>query len=70
MEEKKRKGYKTKEGQKRANERYLENNPEAVKKGTARSIKSNAKRYIRECETIKELEQLEILIKNRKKELT
>ena len=27
--EEKRKGYKTKEGQKKANERYLEKNPEA-----------------------------------------
>ncbi|WP_017139903.1 MULTISPECIES: hypothetical protein [Fusobacterium] len=48
----------------------MKNNPEAVKKGIARSIKSNAKRYIRECETLEELEQLEILIKNRKKEFT
>ena len=70
MEKEKRKGYKDPEGQKRANERYLKKNPEAVKKGIARSIKSNAKRYIRECETLEELEQLEILIKNRKKEFT
>ena len=33
MEKEKRKGYKDPEGQKRANERYLKNNPEAVKKG-------------------------------------
>ena len=63
--EEKRKGYKTKEGQKKANERYLENNPEAVKKGTIRSMKSNAKRYIREFATLEELEELEILIKNK-----
>ena len=63
--EEKRKGYKTKEGQKKANERYLENNPEAVKKGTIRSMKSNAKRYIREFATPEELEELEILIKNK-----
>lgn len=63
--EEKRKGYKTKEGQKKANERYLENNPEAVKKGTIRSMKSNAKRYIREFATPEELEELEVLIKNK-----
>ena len=63
--EDKRKGYKTKEGQKKANERYLENNPEAVKKGTIRSMKSNAKRYIREFATPEELEELEVLIKNK-----
>lgn len=70
MEEKKRKGYKDPEAQKRANERYLKNNPEAVSKGTIRSMKSNAKRYIREFATPEELEELEILIKNRKKDLT
>lgn len=70
MEEKKRKGYKDPEGQKKANERYLKNNPEAVSKGTIRSMKSNTKRYIREFATLEELEELEILIKNRKKELT
>lgn len=70
MEEKKRKGYKDPEAQKRANERYLKNNPEAVSKGTIRSIKSNAKRYIREFANLEELNELEILIKKRKKELT
>lgn len=69
MEEKKRKGYKDPEGQKKANERYLENNPEAVKKGTIRSMKSNAKRYIREFATPEELEELENLIKNKKMEV-
>lgn len=69
MEEKKRKGYKDPEAQKRANERYLKNNPEAVSKGTIRSIKSNAKRYIREFANLEELNELEILIKKRKKEL-
>ena len=70
MEKEKRKGYKDPEGQKRANERYLKNNPEAVSKGTIRSIKSNAKRYIREFANLEELNELEILIKNRKKVLT
>ena len=68
--EEKRKGYKTKEGQKRANERYLKNNPEAVSKGTIRSMKSNTKRYIREFATSQELEELENLIKNKKNSLT
>lgn len=62
----KRKGYKDPEAQKRANERYLKNNPEAVSKGTLRSMRSNAKRYIREFATPEELEELEILIKNKK----
>ena len=70
MEKEKRKGYKDPEGQKRANERYLKNNPEAVSKGTIRSIRSNAKRYIREFANLEELNELEILIKNRKKALT
>lgn len=70
MEEKKRKGYKDPEGQKKANERYLKNNPEAVSKGTIRSMRSNAKRYIREFATPEELEELENLIKNKKKAST
>lgn len=64
--EEKRKGYKDPEAQKRANERYLKNNPEAISKGTIRSMKSNAKRYIREFATLEELQELENLIKNRK----
>lgn len=66
MEKEKRKGYKDPEGQKRANERYLKNNPEAVSKGTIRSIRSNAKRYIREFATPEELEEFESFIKERK----
>ena len=46
MEEKKRKGYSTKEAQKKANERYLENNPEAKEKKKINSMRSNAKRFI------------------------
>lgn len=67
MEEKKRKGYKTKEGQKKANERYLENNPEAKEKKKINSMRSNAKRFIKEFATPQELEELENLIKNKKK---
>ena len=63
--EEKRKGYKTKEGQKKANERYLENNPEAKEKKKINSMKSNAKRFIKEFATPQELEELENLIKNK-----
>ena len=65
MEEKKRKGYKDPEGQKKANERYLANNPEAKEKKKINSMRSNAKRYIKEFATPEELEELEILIKNK-----
>ena len=64
--EEKRKGYKTKEGQKKANERYLANNPEAKEKKKINSMRSNTKRFINEFATIEELEELEILIKNKK----
>ncbi|PHH96592.1 hypothetical protein KST83_10795 [Fusobacterium nucleatum] len=67
MEEKKRKGYKDPGAQKRANERYLENNPEAKEKKKINSMRSNAKRFIKEFATPQELEELEILIKNKKK---
>ena len=63
--EEKRKGYKTKEGQKKANERYLENNPEAKEKKKINSMRSNAKRFIKEFATPQELEELENLIKNK-----
>ena len=66
MEEKKRKGYSTKEGQKEADKRYLEKHPEAKEKKKINSMRSNAKRYIREFATPEELEELEILIKNKK----
>ncbi|WP_338967463.1 hypothetical protein KST88_02590 [Fusobacterium nucleatum] len=66
MEKEKRKGYKDPEGQKRANERYLENNPEAKEKKKINSMRSNAKRFIKEFATLQELEELEILIKNKK----
>ena len=69
MEEKKRKGYKTKEGQKKANERYLENNPEAKKKKKINSMRSNTKRFIKDYATLEELEELENLIKNKKMEV-
>lgn len=64
--EEKRKGYKTKEGQKKANERYLEKNPEAKERKKINSMRSNTKRFINEFANPQELEELEILIKNRK----
>ena len=70
MEKEKRKGYNDPEAQKRANERYLKNNPEAKEKKKINSMRSNAKRFIKEFATPQELEELEILIKNRKKVLT
>lgn len=70
MEEvKKRKGYKTPEGQKKANETYLAKNPKAKKTKNINSMRSNAKRYIREFTTIKELEEFKVLIKNREEEM-
>lgn len=65
MEEKKRKGYSTKEGQKKADKRYLEKHPEAKEKKKISAMKSNAKRFIKEFATPQELEELENLIKNK-----
>lgn len=65
MEEKKRKGYSTKEGQKEADKRYLEKHPEAKEKKKISAMKSNAKRFIKEFAKIEDLEELEILIKNK-----
>lgn len=67
--EEKRKGYKTKEGQKRANERYLKNNPEAKEKKKINSMRSNTKRFINEFATIEELEELEKMIEKEKESL-
>ena len=69
MEEKKRKGYKTKEGQKEADKRYLEKHPEAKEKKKISAMKSNAKRFIKEFAKIEDLEELENLIKNKKMEV-
>ena len=66
MEEKKRKGYSTKEAQKKANERYLENNPEAKEKKKINSMRSNTKRFIKDYATLEELEELENLINIKK----
>ena len=66
MEEKKRKGYSTKEGQKEADKRYLEKHPEAKERKKISAMKSNAKRFIKEFAKIEDLEELENLIKNKK----
>jgi hypothetical protein len=65
MEEKKRKGYKTQEQQNEANKRYraTEEGKEKTKHST---YKSRARVFINEMATFEELEELEILIKNKK----
>lgn len=64
MEEKKRKGYKTQEQQNKANQRYRAT--EEGKKNTKHSTyKSRARVFINEMATFEELEELEILIKNK-----
>lgn len=64
MEEKKRKGYKTQEQQNEANKRYraTEEGKEKTKHST---YKSRARVFINEMATFEELEELEILIKNK-----
>lgn len=64
MEEKKRKGYKTQEQQNKANQRYraTEEGKEKTKHST---YKSRARVFINEMATFEELEELEILIKNK-----
>lgn len=68
MEEKKRKGYKTQEQQNEATKRYLatEKGKEARKRTVA---KSQAKKFIREFANWEELEELETLIQERKKNI-
>jgi len=65
MEEKKRKGYKTQEQQNEANKRYraTEEGKEKTKHST---YKSRARVFINEMATLEELEELEMLIKNKK----
>ena len=64
MEEKKRKGYKTQDQQNEANRRYraTEEGKEKTKHST---YKSRARVFINEMATLEELEELEILIKNK-----
>lgn len=65
MEEKKRKGYATKEGQTEATKRYrsTEKGKEIVKHS---NYKSTTKKFIRDMASYEELEELEILIQERK----
>ncbi|MBS5869174.1 MAG: hypothetical protein KIC44_02890 [Fusobacterium periodonticum] len=64
MEEKKRKGYRTQDQQNKANQRYraTEEGKEKTKHST---YKSRARVFINEMATLEELEELEILIKNK-----
>lgn len=68
MEEKKRKGYRTQEQQNEANKRYraTEEGKEKTKHST---YKSRARVFINEMATLEELEELEMLIKNKKMEV-
>ncbi len=68
MEEKttKRKGYKTLEQQYAATKRYLENNPEAKEKRKASNYKSNGKTFIKNYASLEDLQELELLIEERK----
>ena len=50
----KRKGYKDIQKQIEANERYLENNPDAKVKANRSRVKSTCHRFIREFATVKE----------------
>lgn len=67
MEEKKRKAYKTVEQQVEANRRYLANNPEAKEKNKISNYKSKAKKFIKEFATLEDLEELLLMIEERKK---
>lgn len=64
--EKKRRGYKTQAQQNEATKRYLNNNPEAKKNARHSNYKSTTKKFIKEMASLEELEELEILIKNKK----
>ncbi|QNM15537.1 hypothetical protein [Fusobacterium hominis] len=54
------------EAQKRANEKYLKNNPLEQKRRNIRSMKSHCKRYILECND-EEFEDVLAWIEERKK---
>lgn len=61
----KRKGYKDVQEQIKANERYLDNNPEAKAKANRSRVKSTCHRFIREFATTKELKNIKDLIEKR-----
>lgn len=54
----KRKGYKNIQEQIKANERYLENNPDAKAKANRSRLKSTCYRFVRDFATIKELKEI------------
>ncbi|MHB9299177.1 hypothetical protein ACW0S4_12125 [Fusobacterium polymorphum] len=64
-----RKGYKDIKKQIEANERYLEKNEEAKLKKKIISLRGNGKNYIKNYADLLGLQEFEILIKERKKEL-
>ena len=64
-----RKGYKDIKKQIEANESYLKGNEEAQLKKKITSLRSNGKNYIKNYADLLGLEELETLIKERKKEL-
>lgn len=61
----KRKGYKDIQEQIKANERYLDNNPEAKAKANRSRLKSTCYRFIRDFATVKELKNIKELIETR-----
>lgn len=69
MKNEKRKGYKTIEQQIEANKRYLENNEKAKKNRKIIVARSQAKKFINDFASLKELEEFEKLIKARKENI-
>lgn len=69
MKNEKRKGYKTIEQQIEANKRYLENNEKAKKNRKIIVARSQAKKFINDFASLKELEEFEKLIKVRKENI-
>lgn len=69
MKNEKRKGYKTIEQQLAADKRYLENNEKAKKNRKIIVARSQAKKFINDFASLKELEEFEKLIKARKENI-
>lgn len=68
-EVKKRRGYKTKEQQNEAMKRYYNNNPDAKIKKKITTAKGQCKRFIKDFATLEELQEIENIVTERKKEL-
>ena len=64
---KKRKAYITKEGQNKANRRYLDNHPDKRKQYRIATLRSEGKSFIRNHATLDEITDLRILLKEREK---